>query len=294
MRIVGPRMIAAALLAVAMAAGQAVADNNPNGTSFRAVGWFKGKAEITVTDIKCEIPNTTSAISDGAFAMGIWNTFGRPNLFFPDPNGPFSNPCGGWVELANNLIGQAMVLDHVELRYRIPIAHRFRRFAPARNGFPVACRELRRDTVFVGTVMNPVGSSVDVSQSGAPNVAFVQLIPLVSTQMFDCLRAQYAGMPANVLLSLPLIIRATAVGVSDAGDTFRSNPIQYTLNLRHTCGNGRLDDGEQCDPTAPVNTCSECVNSACTASGAACVTSLDCGASSCLPPGGTSECTCSF
>src|SRR5262249_5127009 len=46
----------ALVLATAFGAGTVAADNNPNGTSFRAVGWFKGKAEITDTEIKCEIP----------------------------------------------------------------------------------------------------------------------------------------------------------------------------------------------------------------------------------------------
>jgi hypothetical protein len=288
---VGRGVVAAAVLAVGLAAGPAVGDNNPNGAAFRAVGWFKGKAEISDTNIQCEIPNISSAIADGLFAMGIWNTFGRPNLYFPDINGPFSNPCGGWIELANNLIDQGLQLDHVDLRYRIPIARRLRQFAPARNGFPAACRQLRRDTLFVGTVINPVNSTVDTSGSGAPNVAFVQVLPLVSTQMFDCLRSQYASIPPSVLISLPLVIHATAVAVSDAGDTFRSNPIQYTLNLRHTCGNGRLDDVEECDGSAPVDLCKGCVAGFCTFGGNPCISSFDCPAA-CVPPGGPSECSC--
>jgi len=286
--------VVAVLLATALGAGTAAADNNPQGTAFRAVGWYKGKAEITDTEIKCEIPNVSSAIADGLFAMGLWNTFGRPNLFFPDGNGPFSNPCGGWLQLQNNLIGQAMQLDHVDLSYKIPHARRFREFVPPRNGFPVACRELRRDQVFVSTLMNSIDSTQDVSGSGAPNVAFVQIIPMVSTQMFNCLRAQYAPLSTDLFSSLPLVIRATAVGTSDSGDTFRTNAVSYTLNLRHTCGNGRLDDTEKCDPSTPFNSCyEECSAGACAQTGRPCTSSLDC-PGTCLTGNSPSECSCIF
>ena len=295
MRIMRRGVVTAALvLGMALGARMAAADNNPNGLAFRAAGWFKGKAEITATEIKCEIPTISAAIADGLFAMGLWNTFGRPNLFFPDANGPFSNPCGGWMQLQNNLINQAMVLDHVELRYKIAHAARFRGSVPTRNAFPVACRELRRDQVFASTLLNPINSTQDVSGSGAPNTAFVQIIPMVSTQMFTCLRSQYAPLSTDVLSSLALVIRATAVGFSDAGDTFRTNPISYTLNLRHTCGNGRLDDLEQCDPTTPFNSCYEdCLAGACAQTGRPCVSSLDC-PGSCLTGNSPSECSCIF
>jgi hypothetical protein len=295
MRIMTRGILTTALvLAIVLGARVAAADNNPNGQSFRAAGWFKGMAEITDTEIKCEIPTLSSAIADGLFAMGIWNTFGRPNLYFPDPNGPFSNPCGGWIQLQNNLIGQSILLDHVNLAFKIPHAGRFRQFVPVRNGFPVACKGLRRDQVFASTLLNPIDSTQDVSGSGAPNVAFVQILPMVSTEMFNCLRAQYAPLPTDLFSSLPLVIRATAVGISDSGDTFKSNSISYTLNLRHTCGNGRLDDLEMCDPTTPFNSCfEECLAGACATTGRACTSSQDC-PGTCLTGNSPSECSCIF
>jgi len=151
-RVAGVRRatVVGAVLAAMLATGSSRADNNPNGTVFRAVGWFKGKAEITAGQIKCEIPTVTSAIADGAFAMGLWNTFGAQTIYFPDPSNPNANPCGGWIQLQNNLLDQAIVLDHIDLRFRIPGARRFRGPVPARNQFPVACRGLRRDTLFLG------------------------------------------------------------------------------------------------------------------------------------------------
>jgi hypothetical protein len=288
------RGVVAVLVATMLVAGTAGADNNPNGSAFRAVGWFSGHAEITESEIKCEVPTVSSAIGDGLFNMGLWNTFGVPNYTFPNVNGPFSNPCGGWIQMQNNLFGQAIQIDHVELRFKIPGARRFRQFVPARNGFPLACREFRRDNLFVGAVINPIDSGVDQSGSGSPNVAFIQMIPLVSAQMFSCLRAQYGPLSTDVFTSLPLVIRATVVGVSDAGDTFRTNTIPYTLNLRHTCGNGRIDDGEVCDPATPFLSCFEaCLSGACAFTNRPCRVNPDC-PGTCLGADNPNECSCVF
>jgi hypothetical protein len=286
--------VLATLLATTLVAGVASADNNPNGLAFRAVGWFKGKGEISDTSIKCEIPTNSSAIADGSFAMGLWNTFGVPTIYFPDINGPFSNPCGGWLEIQNNLQTQSIQIDHIELRYKIPGARRFRGSVPTRNQFPLACRSLRNDTSFVGAIVNPVNAT-DTSGSGVPNITFIQVLPLVSSQLIDCLRSQYAGLPTDLFSSLPLVIRATVVGTSDSGDTYRANSLAYTLNLRHLCGNGRVDDGEQCDPTASVNTCTEdmCTSGHCGLSGAPCNGNFDC-AGHCVPNNDPSECTCVY
>src|SRR5207249_4562458 len=141
-----------AVLAGLLAAGVARADNNPNGIAFRAVGWFKGKGDITLSSIQCDIPTVTNAIGDGVFEQGLWNTYGFDTIYFPDINSPFGNPCGVWLELQNNLLNQAIQVDHIALQYKILGARRFRQFVPARNGFPIACRQLRNDTILIGAV----------------------------------------------------------------------------------------------------------------------------------------------
>lgn len=294
MRIMGRGPVLGLLVAVVLAAQPAAAGNNPNGLSFSAVGFWKGKAEITAGQIKCEIPTVTSAIADGAFAMGLWNTYGFQTLYFPDINGPLANPCGAWLQLRNNMRDQGLNIERIELSYRIPGANRFRQFVVTRNNFPVACREIRQDTIYTGLRLNPVNSTQETSSSGAPNVDFIQVIPLVSNQMFECLRSQYAGIPTSTLVSLPLVIRAVVVATSDSGKTYRSNPGKYTLNLRHTCGNARVDDGEQCDPNAP-NTCfGACQNGICTNNEAlSCTTPADC-VGICIAPDDPSECTCLY
>src|SRR2546430_5322108 len=85
------RTALAALIVLGLAM-PARGDNNPNGMAFRAVGWFKGKAEISAGDIKCEIPSVTSAIFEGAVAMGLWNTHRFPTLMFPDTSNPLADP----------------------------------------------------------------------------------------------------------------------------------------------------------------------------------------------------------
>ena len=300
MRNFGRWLVLGAVLG-AITAGTAAADNNPNGMSFRAVGWFKGRSTVSAGSITCEIPDVTSGIGDGSFAMGLWNTFGVQTLLFPDINSPFGNPCGVWIQMQNNLIDQAINVDHVSMVFKIPGANRFRAFGvPTRNSWPFACRRMRRATLFMGARINPINSTEDTSQSGAPNVSFIQLIPMLSPEAIHCLRDVYTQIPTSGFVSLPIVATATAVGISDAGDTFRANALRYTLNLRHTCGNGRVDDGELCDPNAPstcvgfcklaqgetTGVCSHNANIGCRSDG-------DC-LGQCVPANQPSECICVY
>jgi hypothetical protein len=153
--------------ALALTSGPVRADDNPNGLVFRAVGWFKGKAEITAGRINCEIP--------------------------PDANNPYASPCGGWLQLQSNLIDQGLVVERIDLRFVGRNALTFQASVVTQRRFPYACRAIRRDTLFVGYRLNPVNSSEDTSSSGAPNVVFVQLLPLASPHLIACLRADCAG-----------------------------------------------------------------------------------------------------
>ena len=300
MRIVERGILVAAALAALLATGVARADNNPNGSVFRAVGWFRGMESTSSTMITCEIPKLDSQIADGVYEMGLWNTYGAQTLFFPDRNNPFANPCGVYIQLQNNLIDQAIQIDHIALHYKIRGARRFRQFVPSRNGFPIACRGLRNDRLFIGAVINPINSTIDQSGSGAPNITFVQLFPFVTPQMINCLRGQYAPLSTDLYTSLSLVIRATVFGQGDAGDTFRANPISYTLDLRHTCGNGRIDDGENCDPNAPSTCVGFCVIQQGQTSGVCstnkdhlCQEQADC-VGICSPPNNPTECLCVY
>jgi hypothetical protein len=295
MRTMRRGVVLAGMMAV-MLAGPVSANSNPNGISFRAVGWYQGLTSASSGTVTCTVPTLTTGVVDGAFSLGLWNTYGAQTLFFPDTSNPLANPCGGWMQLSNNMIDQAIILDHVQLRYTIPGARRYRLYVPVRNHFPVQCRQLRRATIYVGATLLPVNSSQDPGFSGAVNVAFVQLLPLVATDVIHCLREQYAPLPSSVLVSIPLRIRATAVGVTDTGDTLRANTLNYNLTLRHTCGNGRIDDGESCDPNAPNSCVGACPTGGGTCSqdtNLACTTNADC-VGSCVPVGDPEECNCVY
>jgi hypothetical protein len=177
---------------------------------------------------------------------------------------------------------------------RIPGAGRFRNDVPTRKGFPLACKQFSKVKFFAGARLDPVDSDTTSSNSGAPNVVFLQLVPMVSTQLVTCLRSQYTSLPTDTLASVPLVISAKATGRGDDGSILRTNTISYTLTLRHVCGNGRVDDGELCDPNAP-NTCllGPCQDGQCGDSDFACFSDADC-IGTCLAAGDPSECTCVY
>jgi len=287
------RILVGVMASVLTVAGAGRADTD--GLVFRANGIYRGEADISEEGIKCEIPAVGSAIPDGSFNMGLWNTYGVKTLMFPDVNSPFGDPCGGYIQLQNNMTAQGINVQQVQIKMRIADAKRLAGYVPTRRGWPLACRKLRRLKVFAGTRLDPVGSSNQPSSSAQANVAFVQLLPILSTQLISCLRDQYAPLPTEVYSSLRVVVSARAFGVADNGQGFNTNSVNYTLTLRHTCGNGRLDDGEICDATSPSNQCllGECAEGFCGATPVPCVTNADC-IGGCLEQGGPSECTCQF
>src|SRR5262245_45855649 len=109
-------LVVAGLLAVSMT-GRAVAGDTA-GLVLRASGWWQGKASINDNSITCQVPTLSTAIADGFFTMGIWNTFGEQTLQFPDPNSGFGNPCGGYLQLWNSMTKQGITLNRINLNYR--------------------------------------------------------------------------------------------------------------------------------------------------------------------------------
>jgi hypothetical protein len=194
----------AGVAAVVLLVGSAAASDDD--LVFRALGFYQGKAEVSEDSIKCEIPSISTAFADGSFSMGLWNTFGNETRIFPDPNHPFGNPCGGWLQLRSNLLNQAIILDRVRITRKIRGANRFRRDVPLRRGWPVACSNLRRESLFLSTQLNPVNSSLDSSNSGAPNVAFVQLTAMMPPDVFLCLQNAFGRLPATTFQSLSVQI----------------------------------------------------------------------------------------
>jgi hypothetical protein len=278
-------------LALIACAGTRPAHANSDGLSFRAVGFFD--SEAASGGGTCQIPGIDSGIPVSSDTIGLWNTFGIPTIQWP------GSSCDGWMELQNVMTAQGVSVNYVDIRLRIAGAGRFRSFVPTRNGFPTACRSLRKAKVFSGAHLFPVGTDPAFGNtgSGAAQVAFVNLFPMVSSQVIHCLREQYASLPSSTYVSLPLVIRATAVGRTDSGGTVKSNPIEFTLTLLHLCGNGRVDFGEVCDPNAPstcgIGPCDTTAGTCRRDNQVVCATDADCGGT-CLPQGDVNECTCGY
>ncbi len=176
--------------------------NNDQGVSFRAVGFFQGTAE----EGTCQIPAVESGIVDTAFTISLYSSFIEAG--FP----PFLASCIGFIQLQNNLFNQAITVTDFVFEYEVPEAE-----------IPIPS-----NTAPGGQRINPVNSD-ETSPSGAPNVIFYQPTgQLLSSATVLFLRQNILSFPP---LPFPLVIRATAFGVSDDGDEFVANEISYVVEL---------------------------------------------------------------
>jgi hypothetical protein len=278
----------AVLVAAIVVAGAVPARASDDGLVLRAVGFFM--AEASGQGGTCTIPSSTSGIPVTSDVVSLSNTDVYP-----------SDSCSGFVEMQNVMTSQGIGIDKMNISLRIAGANRFRQFVPTRNGFPTACRNLRKSTIFAGAHLFPVGSPPDYGNTGAGvgHLAFVQLLPMIDAQTFGCLREQYSGLPSSVFASLPLVVRVVGHGISDSGQKIKSNAIEFTLTLLHLCGNGRVDRaaGETCDPNAPdtcaVGPCDPTSHACRNNLSLFCQTDADC-AGQCLQEGDPNECKCLY
>jgi hypothetical protein len=193
--------------------------SNPNGIVFRAIGIFQGEVE----EGKCKVPTASQAIADGSRSIcrdateivSAEGTSVFPTVMFPEL-ATFANFCGGFVGMQNNMINQAINVSKVKIRYRIP-----------GRGFPVLCRGFRVFKTFIGSRIDPF-NSINPSPFGAPNINFVQLLPIYSPEMFDCLRDPQRG---NVQAPVTVGARIILFGQMDDGGKIKSNRVRYSLTL---------------------------------------------------------------
>lgn len=287
-------------LAIAIVVAPACPARANTGLVLRAVGLFEGEASSNGGNNTCTVPTISTGIANSFNEMGLYNTFGFATLSFPDRTNPFAEPCGGWLEMQNNMIFQGITVDRIDVRLSINGAKRFSAFVPTRNGWPTACRSLRNINLPTGLHLYPFATTpqgVGNTGGGVPHLGFVGINPMVSAQVFRCLQQQYGALPADTYVSLPLTIKVTARGTADDGSGFSSNSVRYTLTLDHLCGNGAVDATEECDPNAPnqcnAGSCDTDTGFCTSGTLIRCVSDADC-VGTCIPPGTAQECTCVF
>ena len=203
-------------------AGTASADvGNPNGMVFRAIGIFQGQVE----EGRCRVPVMNQAIADNSgavcrdateFVFPDGSVSVEPTYMYPMFGPEFIDFCGGFIALQNNMINQAINVEKVRVRYRIPGL-----------GFPVLCRSQRSFKLYTGQRIDPV-NSVNTGPFGAVNVVFMQMLPIYSQQFLDCLRDPARG---DVQAPVTVVAKIRAFGQLDDGRSIKSNRAQYSLTL---------------------------------------------------------------
>jgi hypothetical protein len=194
------RIIRLVLVGGLLAIGCGDSGDNDNGISFRAVGFLQG----VLADAKCTVPTVGTAIADQSNNIPLDNAIvdsGYPaNLFF----------CRAYLWLENNLIRQAIIVDRLDFEYEIP---------GSRIGLP-------SHSSSVGIRINPADSTA-ASPFGPANVYIglpeAQIVP-ASVVLF--LRQNRQSLPQ---LPYTMIIKMTAHARSDAGQSYVSNELRYTI-----------------------------------------------------------------
>jgi hypothetical protein len=180
--------------------------DNDQGISFRAVGVFQGETQ----EAQCQVPTTENAISDQSASLPLNSA--QLDAGFPNSFSVFSF-CRGFLELQNNLFGQAINVERIDFEYEIPGA----RIAIPSSSTPTGVR------------INPADADPQANPNsfGQVNVIFTQLDgQLISSRLVLFLRQNAASLPQ---LPYVMIIHITVRGRTDSGDVLVSNEIRYTV-----------------------------------------------------------------
>lgn len=203
MGVVGRIMTIALVGLFVVGCGDSGDNDNDNGVSFRAVGFFQG----TFQDNRCETPTANQAIADPSNNLIL----DSPLVDSGYPAGVFF--CRAYLWLENNLVNQAVVVDRLDFEYEIP---------GSSIGIPPHSSS-------VGIRINPAGSDPDTSPSpfGPPNV----YIGLPEAQIVPASLVLFLRQNRQTLPQLPytMIVKMTAHARTDAGDGLDSNEVGYTI-----------------------------------------------------------------
>ncbi|HEY8517379.1 MAG TPA: hypothetical protein VIS07_17850 [Candidatus Binatia bacterium] len=197
-----------ALAAAVLAGCGGGGGNNDQGIVFRAGGTFQSQASIQPDQITCTEPITVDgAIADNTATISLSGT-----TFFPNPNDPFGDPCGGWLQLINNLSNQFINVTEVVFSYDIP----------------GAAVQIGPHAINIGATIPPT-TFQGTTPSGEPNVVFVSLQGnIVPPQIMAQLNQNVNRLPAPPYV---MNVFMYARGRSDQGTNYETNEIGYTITV---------------------------------------------------------------
>lgn len=203
------RVMGVALLLGLIAMGCGGGGDNDQGISFRIVGIFQGEQQ----EDQCQIPMVDNAISDQSAVLQLANSLIDGG--YPDSRSILSF-CRGFLELQNNLFGQAVLVERIDFEYEIPGA----RIQIPQSSAPTGIR------------LNPADANPETnpSPSGQVNVVITQL----DGQLIPATLVQFLRQNAPSLPQLPyvVIIHVKARGRTDSGDVRVSNETRYTVTFQ--------------------------------------------------------------
>jgi hypothetical protein len=201
-----PAVFAMAALLLASACGSG-AGNNDQGIAFTATGIWRGPDSSEAGQINCTEPNITNAIIDTAHALSLSLV-----AAYPDRTNAVADPCGGYLGLQNNLLTLGMNVQRIEIQYDVP-------------GAAVAVPD---HAVPTGFRINPSSSTIEAT-SGLPNLVYAGLVgQLVPATIVDFLKIYASQLPQPPYLMTATLV---AVGQSQSGDDYRSNPVDYSFTV---------------------------------------------------------------
>jgi len=203
----GAALVAALGLAGVVGCGGGSGNKNDQGVSFLATGTFRGQQSIQNGMIQCVVPNASNAILDSSFTLNI-----TQSKQFPDPEDPFADPCGVFIGLQNNLLGQGINVQEVAVRYEVP-------------GAAVSVPE---HSITVGQHIDSADSTIG-TPSGQSNLIFLPLDGQILPQTI----VVFLNQNVNRLPAAPYVLNVflEARSQSDNGTNYTSNELGYQLTI---------------------------------------------------------------
>jgi hypothetical protein len=177
--------------------------NNDQGVVFTATGLVDAPANITTTTITCTDPTVQNVfVTTHEISLATTQSW-------PDRNSPLDDPCGGFLEVQNNLANEALNIQAVVVEYEI-------------TGSSIAIPD---SPITVGLTLPPANPTATIP----PNIDWLRLYNQVVPHNIMV----FLNQNANRLPVTPYImnLKITAQGQSIDGTRYQSNEVNYQLTV---------------------------------------------------------------